>query len=587
MAQVTITAGWMTSFIYEQDLTSYYMNNVLTGTFRPGVYNANIAIVQGPDALYLSIKKGTTLLFSNNYKKSDDLPDIGCRRNFSNIKNEVFNNPDNTSNESIVLIKCVAQNDIFQKIASKSDEEILGQDITTLYVFSYIKYMKSPLSGEEDSSIPTFILTKNHNFTRIPGAEQSTDNYLYETVFPVYNYDSSILYTSENVKDNIKYFVPDGCVDYSLEETSRYLQNYSFLTLGILIKSQSAMSTSFKNNLSSWTQNFTFTSHGLPEYRHTMMSDHNIMCPDIIMYSKKPRATYDDPDICSTAFIDLPNTLIKNSVYNRRIEKKDISLDDADYCWEYCYDNVKVPDSQYDFVYQQYLDSEGRYTIDDKIDFTLTEEDRNEINKYTDNALVIDAIYGTSKSEIVGNDETTLYDFSNINFQNNIKYSNYRIITTISNSTDKDKIFNIFNYKTDEIWYSSSALSGNDIKVLPLDVCEHNINRLLPLIQNKNLWSKIIDKIRLENDQYPEETSNIIPIALVFRCFSKNYQDKMTFDLKDTSMSNIYTFDTLSNITSINPIDMISYFDLCNKMTKINVLNLDSENVFNLIPILK
>ena len=62
-----IDKSWMTTFIYEQDLRSYYMNNILYSLLHTGVYNADISISSNNGILFLNIKKGTTLVFSNDY----------------------------------------------------------------------------------------------------------------------------------------------------------------------------------------------------------------------------------------------------------------------------------------------------------------------------------------------------------------------------------------------------------------------------------------------------------------------------------------------------------------------------------------
>ena len=62
-----IDKSWMTTFIYEQDLRSYYMNNILYSLLHTGVYNADLSISSYNGILFLNIKKGTTLVFSNDY----------------------------------------------------------------------------------------------------------------------------------------------------------------------------------------------------------------------------------------------------------------------------------------------------------------------------------------------------------------------------------------------------------------------------------------------------------------------------------------------------------------------------------------
>ena len=79
--------AWSTTFFYAQDLRSLYMNGLLANIVKPGIYNPNMAVFakdtstdsasnpsnnsilkDTPQGLYLYIKKGTTFIFSNNYR---------------------------------------------------------------------------------------------------------------------------------------------------------------------------------------------------------------------------------------------------------------------------------------------------------------------------------------------------------------------------------------------------------------------------------------------------------------------------------------------------------------------------------------
>ena len=83
--------AWSTTFFYAQDLRSLYMNGLLTNIVKPGIYNPNMAVFaidtstdsasnpsnnsilrNTPQGLYLYIKKGTTFIFSNNYRYTNN-----------------------------------------------------------------------------------------------------------------------------------------------------------------------------------------------------------------------------------------------------------------------------------------------------------------------------------------------------------------------------------------------------------------------------------------------------------------------------------------------------------------------------------
>lgn len=90
-------SSWSTTFFWEQDLRSLYMNGLLNSVLKPGIYNANIGIfaTTGTPELaptfdlktpgvYLYLKRGTTFVFSNNYlyKDSQIIPEFENSGNF-------------------------------------------------------------------------------------------------------------------------------------------------------------------------------------------------------------------------------------------------------------------------------------------------------------------------------------------------------------------------------------------------------------------------------------------------------------------------------------------------------------------------
>jgi len=576
MGSISTSTGWMTSFIYEQDLTSYYMNNILSGSFKPGVYNANIALVENSNGIYLSIKRGTTLLFSNDYLE-DSVTGIGTRRNFNNINNSMFNNPSNTDSENLVLIKCVANNDIFQKIIGKEDESFFGDDRPkTLYLFAYMEYIKKPSLTGEQASVPQFILTKPSNNIRNT-SEMDTKNYIYNTIFPIYKYDGNVLAETED----LKYVVPDGSLNYSFETAVRYKRNRNFLMLGSIIECLDPKTFTYVNNKSQWTQYHTFTGRGIPEYRHNMNSDKNIMLPDFIPFVKENRPLVGIP--YQTAFIDMPNSMVKNTIINRRIDKQDQPLKVKDNCWEFCYDSCV--DTNINFNYNKYYNYITKaFDLDDKLDFSITPEEAEIFENSS--AIVIDYIYGTVCNEKTGDDSVNIYKFnSNLS---GIKYSSYRNIYKPDSLID---MLDVLFHTSDLSWYDSTNSEFTNAKVLPLDVCNKNIERLFTLLQNKNMWPTLVDKLRIDNEQYPEETTDIIPIAISFRVFvcSRDYDDISLYYpnlVKVSESPAIWSVSYSNSAYTIDTNNTVCYFDLTDKMSNINKISTCSENIYNLIPVI-
>ena len=538
MASIVTSSGWMTSFIYKQDLTSYYMNNVLTGTFRPGVYNANIAIVMNDDNVFLSIKKGTTLLFSNNYTTYGP---HGKRRNFSGTDNLNYNVSSQTDADSLVMIKCVAQNDIIQKIANLAD--IFSENSPReLYVFAYVEYQKSSEDGTE--SVPYFRLASAQDESRNPAVNVTYKNFLYKTVYPAFDYNNaSVSVPAEG--DQSYWLLPDGCIDYTVQTSVRNIANFSFLMLGVLSCDKLTADKTLKH------YHMTFTGRGLPEYRYSMISDHNSMSPAFIVDQRTGDSGY-----CAYGFLDMPDTLITDVLFNQRL----VSGDYSDLSWEQLYDNNdKISDASFDT----------------NVNFIV-----NDIDTEKDSGLVIDFIFGITKSTAVATQE--------INFLSQDASMSLAKETVIqyfeSNSENKSKIFDVLNYYDDNYWVESSSVTNTNtsFRIIPLDICERNISRLSSLIQNKNLWEQVIDKYRINHNM--SNFTDIVPIAIAFRMFSASQTSITHCSMSDYETAPFFG-SYLDTTSKVNPINVLSYFDLMQKKYKANVLDTKSSNIYNQIPI--
>lgn len=553
MASVITSSGWMTSFIYKQDLTSYYMNNVMTGIIRPGVYNANIAVVISGEDVSLSIKKGTTLLFSNNYMKCGD---YGIRRNFAGIDTFNYNTKDKTDSDSLVLIKCVAQNDIIQKIGTTS--ETLTSSNNELYVFAYFEYSKS--SDDASYSVPYFRLAKVQDTVRIPSVEVKSDNFVYKTVFPTYDYNgaASLAPLSE---DPSNWLLPDGCISYSVSQYARTLQNFSFLMLGVLtlLDATGQSSTATKHYYT------VFTGRGLPEYRYSMINEHNAMSPSFMLNQKTGGTT---STMCKYGYLDMPDTLISDVLTKSRLIENEFE----DLSWLSVYDN--------NYSMSVSLNTEGKY-----IDFNLSSEQISQINAI-EYGIVFDFIFGVSSCvQNSGNSIDMLTENSSLKLQR------MTLVQEININNDAQRnLLKSFDYYNDTFWYDSQSItsSNQSISVIPLDICERNISRLSSIIKNKNIWEQVANKYRVENemDSVTNTVTDIVPIAICFRPFSRSTSSSTNVPTK--CQSDIEGYNLLSYIDArdrINPMNVLSYFDLTQKKNKANVINTKSSNIYHQIPI--
>ena len=140
-------ATWSTTFYYEQELRSAYMNNLLKGMINPGIYNINAAVYTkdnsnpGEQGIWLHIEPGAQLVFSNGYKVVNNL----LERDIKSLGN--------------YIVKCVAEEPvdvqlaaiggtntaIFQSIGGASTESIAP----VIFVYARLKYVEDAASLHE------------------------------------------------------------------------------------------------------------------------------------------------------------------------------------------------------------------------------------------------------------------------------------------------------------------------------------------------------------------------------------------------------------------------------------------------------
>ena len=101
------STNWSITYQYQQDLSSKLFNQINTKTYRPGIYNPNIFIKafdstvgDSSRGIKLLIKKGTTFIFSNTYKRNPDGSLSRFHRDWDELDNDAY------------VIKCTALSDI-------------------------------------------------------------------------------------------------------------------------------------------------------------------------------------------------------------------------------------------------------------------------------------------------------------------------------------------------------------------------------------------------------------------------------------------------------------------------------------------
>ena len=279
----SISKGWSTSFIYKQDLTSYYMNSLLRSVIRPGIYNANMGICNNSTAtvgdlssspVCLLIKRGTTFVFSNDYWKEND--NLGYRRNFNHADPSFVGV---SADENFCLIKCVALSDM--KVALYTNSADLTLNSGNYSIHAYIKY--NPLDTDNmDTNSPTFLIV-NHDQT-------NTETNLYENV-SIKRASSEIGGQSPVVSGQT--LIIDGNSSLGTNDSLSFYLNVGFFKVeNVTVDNETVKKVT------------SFTGRGLPEYRYSPILDSYKMTPDII------------PDFNSegTLYFDIPESFVGTTV---------------------------------------------------------------------------------------------------------------------------------------------------------------------------------------------------------------------------------------------------------------------------------
>lgn len=145
-------ATWSTTFYYEQELKSSYMNNLIKGLITPGIYNMDAAVYTrdstnpSQQGVWLKIKAGAQLVFSNGY----------------NVVNNVLERDLNKLGDYVV--KCTAETDVDVQLAAlggangtifeATDAENGITKAPVIFVYAMLRYNEDAGDVHE----PTFML---------------------------------------------------------------------------------------------------------------------------------------------------------------------------------------------------------------------------------------------------------------------------------------------------------------------------------------------------------------------------------------------------------------------------------------------
>lgn len=260
------STNWSITYQYQQDLSSKLFNQINTKTYRPGIYNPNIFIkafdsVAGESTrgLKLLVKKGTTFIFSNTYKKDPDGSFTRYHRDWDSLDEDAY------------IIKCTALADIETNIIDLTSTGESGKKLLS-------------------TNCPVMALVATMSFD-----EAKTQAPLFKLCVPSIFYDSSHFHAGSSISSTLT--IPmEGWTSVTADESGigcgSNFGHLSYLVMGMIydtgasreegtkvpfqntyIQSTSsdtwtAPSGGAAGGCDAWNENHIFTGRGLPEYDH-------------------------------------------------------------------------------------------------------------------------------------------------------------------------------------------------------------------------------------------------------------------------------------------------------------------------------
>lgn len=234
--------AWATTFYYGQELRSVYMNNIVNGLIKPGLYNIDAAVYTIPNdtsgttaGVWLRLKAGATLVFTDGY----DTGTGGVMlRNLDKLGSYV--------------VKCVLQDDSdFLLSAPDAGSGVFlnhGTYAPVMFVYASFNYNKDAVGGMS----PDFSLA-------VPS---SNPHVSFDTTHKLPNEGKST-----GTSPNISYLILGALLDNNQTPPS---PAYS-----------SAAGGWYDGGETAWLNNHVFTGRGFPDYRSSMFKTTDVRVPSI------------------------------------------------------------------------------------------------------------------------------------------------------------------------------------------------------------------------------------------------------------------------------------------------------------------
>lgn len=568
-----ISDKWMTTFIYEQDLRSYYMNNILYPLLHIGVFNSDISITSRGGILFLNIKKGTTFIFSNDYidiKSEVAKGDIVLQNNITKtIYGRSFNGrlKGSKGEAQISLIKCVALEDMTVRLNYLGSSNNLTQSTNEphvnangfnkpIYIGAIIKY--SADGGTSSFSSPEFrLLVNNDSYTpEYPEEEATLDSkYFYKFISPTNNTTGNLALSQANPQDGNP---PDGIQSMSSSSSMVY-----WLMLGIInpIDREWSNATNPYAFDGEWYKNHVFTGRGLPEYRYPLTLGKEVQSPEIMFETPCTKKEGDSfiPDTTrigyKSLYLDVDRIINNGRIYSSKVD------------WRQFY--TVGPFKHISEIVDNGTTLNPKFI---KLEFpSIKDYIGTIIPKVTrDFVCVYDVVFACSRNNIT-NEEGSLSS-------RKLNLISYRGFTEESNVT---------SHFSNELYDNNNSSTTN--KEMYLDISPHNIEDLADILVNRDFLSIAIEGLRKDGALDPKDYGeSLIPVCIIFRPFrvkenGENMKNPMPIGLPTGPDDDPKYFDYFD---CIKPSNVLSFFDIAYKMTELNPITVRAQDAFTVVPVM-
>lgn len=562
---ISTTSNWQTTFYYEQELRSKYMNQVLNSTLTPGIYNANLALVAenstnstDRNGLYLFIKKGSTFVFSNNYVYKVDSTGTSGR-----IEKD-------TRSIGSYIIKSVAAKDMFVQLihpgSSTKPTYILGNrknsslqvsQKSCFYIAASIAYSENEDTKYDDPVFSCLVVPEAYEIAT--GDRQPVwKNYFFQDL-------------DFNSPEDTRYKIPDGfglSINPADSDYKRLL-DVAWLNLGRIERigdqNKNYGGGNWNDEYKSFVEDHIWISRGLPDYGHSFIFKNNANSNLIL-----------SPD-CKNVYLNLALTRVNDSFFRQEVDYKQIHKigpyiisdsrsSEGDINSVEAIHNFKITDST-----EALIDSLRDQGASDKyvvLDISFLGI-RNSIN--TIDTQPLEDIFQNQEDP---SSSANLKGFEIFNEQLVVKIPPECNQTTSLKGNDIPNLFNPTKHYLHSFVDDTDIVSRMmDYGFLPQDNSEIVQQEILNLIVNKNFIPRLIDKMRLEGRFNKSDCIKVSPLFIAFR------------EIKDIKSTNITFSDNVSNPERIHPANFLSFLDIQSDTLDLPEFPIVS-NVFNTISVL-